>query len=151
MANLTHLKVLLLKDLLTLRRNIGFIIAFIVLPVGLMTAFIQIQQLVDNGEKVGSLLVENFKYTTTQYLESIPGVPAGTIPEKYLPIPKPFDGDMTILPINMTDFSTVGSTLQTCHRKNKGRYYWSKLGIISSDKAVQDDAVTFFNDYVFKV
>lgn len=50
MANLTHLKVLLLKDLLTLRRNIGFIIAFIVLPIGLMVAFIEIQGLVDNGE-----------------------------------------------------------------------------------------------------
>jgi hypothetical protein len=144
MANLTHLKVLLFKDLLTLRRNIGYIIAFLVLPIGLMTAFIQIQQLVDNGEKEGSLIKENFKYTTTKYLTEFPGIPAS-----YLPIPEPFDG--TVFPVNTTDFSTVGSTLQKCHRKNKGRYYWSKLGIIAEDKTVRDDAVNFFNDYVLKI
>jgi len=42
MPNLTHLKVLLTKDLLTLKRNIGFVIAFIVLPLGLMWTFIEI-------------------------------------------------------------------------------------------------------------
>jgi len=42
MPNITHLKVLLSKDFLTLKRNIGFIIAFIVLPVGLMWTFIEI-------------------------------------------------------------------------------------------------------------
>jgi ABC-type Na+ efflux pump permease subunit len=52
MVNATHLGVLLKKDLLTLKRNVGFIIAFIVLPLGLMIAFIEIQGLVDNGTVV---------------------------------------------------------------------------------------------------
>ena len=42
MINRTHLKVLLKKDFLTLWRNKGFLIAFIVLPIILMNAFIQI-------------------------------------------------------------------------------------------------------------
>jgi hypothetical protein len=68
MPNLTHLKVLLTKDLLTLRRNMGFIIAFIVLPLGLMFTFIEIQGLVDNGNESGSLVDQNFRYTSTQFM-----------------------------------------------------------------------------------
>jgi hypothetical protein len=42
MPNLTHLKVLLSKDYLTLKRNIGFVITFVFLPLSLMIAFIEI-------------------------------------------------------------------------------------------------------------
>jgi len=49
MVNATHLKVLLKKDLLTLRRSWGYIIAFVFLPIALMIAFIEIQQLVSKG------------------------------------------------------------------------------------------------------
>ena len=49
MPNITHLKVLLKKDFLTLWRNRGFLLAFIFLPIGLMIAFAAIQGLVDNG------------------------------------------------------------------------------------------------------
>lgn len=39
MPQVAHIKVLLKKDYLTLRRNIGFVFAFVVLPLGLMIAF----------------------------------------------------------------------------------------------------------------
>ena len=69
MPNTLHLKVLLKKDFLTLKRNVGFLIAFVVLPVGLMSAFIAIQNLVDKGEGGGTLLNDHFKYTTNKYTE----------------------------------------------------------------------------------
>lgn len=75
-------------------------------------------------------------------------MPITGVPSDYLPIPMPFDGSVS--PIDIDTFSFVGSTLQSCHRKNKGRYYWSKLGIIAADETVRNDAVNFFNDYVFK-
>jgi hypothetical protein len=53
MVNMTHLKVLLKKDFLTLWRNKGFLLAFIFLPIGLMVAFAEIQSLVDNGTNDG--------------------------------------------------------------------------------------------------
>ena len=65
MVNTAHLKVLLAKDFLTLKRNIGFVLAFIILPLGLMGTFIEIQSLVDNGTHTGSLVADNFRYTTT--------------------------------------------------------------------------------------
>ena len=67
MPNTLHLKVLLKKDFLTLRRNVGYLFAFIVLPIGLMSAFIAIQNLVDKGTAGGTLLTDNFRYTTTKY------------------------------------------------------------------------------------
>ena len=70
MVNKTHLKVLLTKDFLTLRRNVGYIIAFIFLPVALMSAFISIQQLVDNGTKEGSLIDDNFFYTSNSFMKN---------------------------------------------------------------------------------
>lgn len=36
---MSHVKVLLKKDFLTLRRNIGFVAAFVIMPLGLMIAF----------------------------------------------------------------------------------------------------------------
>jgi len=67
MPNTLHLIVLLKKDFLTLKRNVGFLIAFVVLPVGLMSAFIAIQNLVDKGDGGGTLLNDHFKYTTNKY------------------------------------------------------------------------------------
>lgn len=67
LINFTHLKVLLTKDILTLRRNIGFVVAFIVLPLGLMGAFIAIQDLVVKGTVEGSLMKDHFFYTSTSY------------------------------------------------------------------------------------
>ena len=40
MINITHLKVLLKKDFITLWRNKGFLLGFVFLPVVLMNAFI---------------------------------------------------------------------------------------------------------------
>jgi hypothetical protein len=56
MVNTTHLKVLLKKDFLTLWRNKGFLMAFAILPIGLMIAFAYIQSLVDNGLYTGNLV-----------------------------------------------------------------------------------------------
>jgi hypothetical protein len=65
MVNTTHLKVLLKKDLITLWRSIGFLIAFIILPIGLMELFVYLKNLTDNGEKSGSLIFDYFRYSTT--------------------------------------------------------------------------------------
>ena len=59
-----NLKVLLKKDFLTLWRNKGFIVTFCVLPIALMSAFTAIQNLVNKGEKSGSLIKEYFRYTS---------------------------------------------------------------------------------------
>jgi hypothetical protein len=69
MVNMTHLKVLLSKDFMTLKRNIGFVAAFVILPVGLMVAFIEIQGLVYDGEKEGSLIADHFKYINTEFMD----------------------------------------------------------------------------------
>jgi hypothetical protein len=65
MVNKTHLKVLLKKDLITLWRSIGFLIAFIIMPIGLMELFVYLKNLIDNGEKSGSLIFDYFRYSTT--------------------------------------------------------------------------------------
>ena len=65
MINITHLKVLLKKDLITLWRSKGFLIAFIVLPILLMESFTFIKNLVDKGEQSGHLINDFFRYTST--------------------------------------------------------------------------------------
>jgi membrane protein CcdC involved in cytochrome C biogenesis len=65
MVNKTHLKVLIKKDLITLWRSKGFLIAFLILPIVLICLFIWIKSLVDNGEKSGSLIYDYFRYTST--------------------------------------------------------------------------------------
>jgi hypothetical protein len=46
MSFITHLKVLLKKNFLTLKRNYGFAIAFVLLPVATMGMFLYITKLV---------------------------------------------------------------------------------------------------------
>lgn len=67
--NLAHLRVLLVKDYLTLWRNKGFLIAFIVAPILLTNIFILIQNElmhVAGGLKSGSMIDEYFSFTTTK-------------------------------------------------------------------------------------
>ena len=45
--NLKHVAVLLRKDALTLKRNFLFVIAFVLLPVAMMTAFAKLQSYVE--------------------------------------------------------------------------------------------------------
>jgi hypothetical protein len=66
MINLTHLKVLLKKDFLTLWRSKAFLVGFVALPIILIFAFIYIKSLFDKGTKEGSLIYDNFKYTSTK-------------------------------------------------------------------------------------
>lgn len=70
MVNKTHLKVLIKKDLITLWRSIGFLISFIVIPITLMGLFIWIKNLVDNGQKSGSLIYDNFRFSSTNLLKN---------------------------------------------------------------------------------
>ena len=52
--SLTFLQVLLKKDFLTLWRNKGFLLAFIVMPLLLMTTFVNLQdQTIDRKDKFG--------------------------------------------------------------------------------------------------
>jgi hypothetical protein len=67
MINNTHLKVLLRKDFITLWRSKGFCIAFVLIPIILMNAFIAIRNLIVNGPLQEPLIFDNFKYSTTKY------------------------------------------------------------------------------------
>lgn len=60
MINSTHLRVLLTKDFLSLWRSKGYLIAFIIVPVGLLSAFIAIQNLVDKGTTSGNMIYDHF-------------------------------------------------------------------------------------------
>jgi hypothetical protein len=40
-------------------------VAFIILPIGLMAAFISIKGLIDNGPYNGNLIYDYFRYTST--------------------------------------------------------------------------------------
>jgi ABC-type Na+ efflux pump permease subunit len=85
MVNATHLKVLLKKDYLTLIRNKGFLIAFLMVPVVLMGAFIGIQSLVNkDGEVSGSLIKDHIKYTTS--IPFLPDFAPGIGPDKLSPL-----------------------------------------------------------------
>ncbi len=69
---LAYLKVLLTKDYLTLWRNKGFLIAFVILPIILMQTFLYVQNQVlnvDGKYREGSLVDEYFMYTSNNLLE----------------------------------------------------------------------------------
>jgi hypothetical protein len=59
------------------------------------------------------------------------------------------------LPFNYT-FEFNGTTYYNvylspyggCTKKNKARYYFSKIGVVSSDPDLLSDLVQYFNDYV---
>lgn len=138
MVNTTHLKVLLTKDYLTLRRNVGFIIAFLLLPIALMVAFISIQQLVDKGEKSGSLVDENFFYTSTHFIHN------ETTKQTYN---FPF---MDIPPIDIQNFQFRASSLMKCTQQNPSKYYFSKVAIVAQDATLRANLVEYFEKYVFK-
>ena len=69
--NSTHLKVLLKKDFLSLWRSKGYLLAFVILPVGLLAAFIAIQNLVDNGEASGNMIYDHFHFTFNKPLTPV--------------------------------------------------------------------------------
>ncbi len=66
MINNTHLRVLLRKDFITLWRSKVFCCMFILVPIILMLAFTAIRNLLVNGSISGSLIYDNFKYTSTK-------------------------------------------------------------------------------------
>jgi hypothetical protein len=140
MPNATHLKVLLTKDLLTLRRNIGFVFAFCILPLALMGAFIAVQGLVDNGELDQSLIDKYFFYTSTRFM-----------PYQKQVINSPF---MDVPPAKINPdggFPTIyASSLQKCYAENKQKYYYSKVAFIAEDEKIRNDGKEFFEKYVFK-
>jgi hypothetical protein len=61
-----HLKVLLLKDWLTLKRNKGFVYSFILVPIAFCALFCWLQSLALDGTREGSLLAGNMHYTTNE-------------------------------------------------------------------------------------
>ena len=142
MIDRVHLKVLLKKDFLTLKRNPGFMAAFILVPIVLIGAFIGIQFQVDKGPKSGSLVAENFKYTSTLFTAYTPDQIA----------PSPF---MNVLPAK---FDPTGeeppqifaSSLQKCLSKTSDKYYYSKMMIVAEDEQLRNDAKNYFLNYVFK-
>lgn len=69
--SLTFLQVLLKKDFLTLWRNKGFLLAFIVMPLLLMTTFVNLQdQTIDRKDKFGegSMIEDYWSFTSTKML-----------------------------------------------------------------------------------
>ena len=134
MPKATHLKVLLSKDFLTLKRNIGFVICFVFLPLALMTAFIEIQGLVNNGEVEGSQIAANFRFTNSQYLD----FPLGRFSSFFMNVP----------PADPTTGQIYVSTLQSCLRQNQDKYWFDHIGIVTEDPALRQDLINYWNDYV---
>ena len=135
--NFTHLGVLLKKDFLTLWRSYGFLIAFIVLPIGLMGAFIGIQGLVDNGITSGSLIYDHFYWTSTKPL----GNPLQ--PETLIN----FYGYEGFDSTTFTPKKQWSNILKGCIYQNSAKYNYTKLAVVAEDPAVAADMQTFFTDY----
>ena len=146
MVNTTHLKVLLKKDFLTLWRNTGFLIAFAILPIGLMIAFAYIQSLVDLGPYEGTLLSEYFRYTSNLYT-TIPSEPPLQVNLPFQNVQPYADID----PDSGIPNEVYMSDIQKCAAQNQGKYYYSKIAVIADDDSVKNDAVQYFTDYVFKL
>jgi ABC-type Na+ efflux pump permease subunit len=66
MINLTHLRVLLKKDLISLWRSKGFMLGFILFPFILMYSFYILKGLVDNGPKSGQLINDYFRFSSNK-------------------------------------------------------------------------------------
>jgi hypothetical protein len=126
MVNTTHLKVLLKKDFLTLWRNKGFLIAFCLLPIGLMSAFAYIQSLVDNGDKSGTLLYDKFRYVSTDY-NTFGDIHINKNFMDVAPIALDADGKPS---------QVFTSDIQGCAMQNPGKYYFTKIAIIAEDVGV---------------
>lgn len=133
MVNTTHLKVLLKKDFLTLWRNKGFLLAFAILPIGLMIAFAYIQSLVDNGLYTGNLVDEYFRYVSNQYEVKPPG-----INKRFMDVPP------AVLDDQGFPSQVYSSDIGKCKAQNQGKYYFSKVAVISGDEDVQTAAQTYF-------
>lgn len=117
MINFTHLRVLLKKDFLTLWRSKAFIVGFIALPIILIFAFIYIKSLFDKGTKAGSLIYDNFKYTSTKN-------------PNYLVFPSFFDYKPLV---HYSDRNQVFSSnlYSSCNFKGKSFQNYTKIAIIS--------------------
>lgn len=114
-----------------------------------MTTFIEIQKLVDNGSKSGELISENFKYTSTSMTNY--GVGIGWYPSFFMNVP-PINADVPGLPqfkITDAEFQSFASSLQKCTHKNKSKYYFSQFAIIAEDETVRNNAIGYFENYVF--
>lgn len=140
--NRTHLKVLLKKDFLTLVRNRGYVIGFVLVPVAFMAIFIGVKSLFDKGETEGPLIFDHFKYTSTAYDPLL-----NTSPIKFFGNPR--KGGYAPLVIQGDGAQTFQSSLLNCALKNKGRYYYSKIAVISADTELNAQAKAYFEEYVF--
>ena len=133
---LTFLKVLLKKDFLTLWRNKGFMLAFILMPLLLMWVFVNLQnEITDSKDNFGegSLIKSYFSYTTTKMVD---------IGEGYIPLRF---GDQ--------DPTTTFRSLASCMYKGDGliKLNFTKIAIVSNDKHISGNASLYFKNYVFKV
>ena len=135
--SLTFLQVLLKKDFLTLWRNKGFLLAFIVMPLLLMTTFVNLQdQTIDRKDKFGegSMIEDYWSFTSTKMLPHEDHF----IPYKYV------DEDPS-----RQAFRSPAS----CLSKGNGliKLNFTKIAIVSNDKYIAGNASRYFKDYVFKV
>ena len=134
MINTTHLKVLLKKDFLSLWRNKGFLVAFIILPIGLMSAFIGIQSLVDQGPKSGNMIYDHFRFTFNLELLPIP-------PESFFGYPL-FKTGASGTPNPSPSWATI---LRQCAAPNQAKYNYTKLAIVADDENVRKAAGEYFS------
>jgi len=141
--NRTHLKVLLKKDFLTLVRNRGYVIGFVLVPVAFMAIFIAVKSLFDKGETEGPLIFDHFKYTSTAYDPVL-----NTSPIKFFGNPRA-GGYSPLVAHSADEAQTFQSSLLSCAKKNKGRYYYSKIAVISADTELNAQAKAYFEEYVF--
>jgi hypothetical protein len=136
------LKVLLAKDMLTLRRNKGFLIAFLTLPFILMGAFALIKGAVDDGLSKEDLIEQYFYYTGT------PPSPLYQIDDDDVDnddVP-PFYADQDDLTKSHARFTGLYKFIA----KNRAKYQYSKVAIVSDRKDVRDNAQKYFEKYVLQ-
>lgn len=141
MVDGTHLKVLLKKDFLTLFRNKGYLIGFILVPAFFMGTFISVKSLFDKGETEGPLIYDHFKFTSTQ--ESI----------------GPFKTFLEYGAASADNSTSYFSTLlSACGYKNRAKYHYSKVAIVADEEQLGPEAEEigqaakdYFDSYVLNI
>jgi len=147
MVKTQHLKVLLMKDWLTLKRNKGFIVSFIVVPIAFCGLFCWLQSLALDGTRVGSLIEnpETKKPSGNMWFTSNePATPLN------LQIPTAPNWLTVLLNLNSESITFANATTVATHCGKVltgGGGDYTKIGIVATDKTVRDNAKTFFTDY----
>jgi len=56
---------------------------------------------------------------------------------------------LEVFPVNENFTYTYASNLLYCNKKNKAKYFYSKIAVVAEDPTVRQNLVTFFTNYFF--